>query len=160
MDIEYHGVPTAYMISASVVYYLCSVFGLNVYFSDSETMVVMAAFGIFLRKGASKGAGRPGPCSHSNRGFDGFESHYNKQGQWQVSVSKKAYPGSCTVAFGSGGGAVPKDRRLRHPPSSAAASCCSLFLFLKRSKWGRAIMAKAQNREGASYGASTRTRWL
>ena len=37
-----------YMIGAYVVYYLCSSLGLNVYLSILISMVVMAAFGIFL----------------------------------------------------------------------------------------------------------------
>ena len=39
-----------YMIGAYVVYYLCSSLGLNVYFSILISMVVMAAFGIFLER--------------------------------------------------------------------------------------------------------------
>ena len=48
-----------YMIGAYVVYYLCSSLGLNVYFSILISMVVMAAFGIFL-EGSYSGRGQTG----------------------------------------------------------------------------------------------------
>jgi len=45
------------------------------------------------------------------------------------------------------GGGVPRDRILAIVFSAAAL--CLLFLFLKRTRWGQAMMASAQNREGA-----------
>jgi len=136
-----------YMIGAYVVYYLCSSLGLNVYFSILISMVVMAAFGIFLERFLFRVRADRDPVLTPIVVSTGLSLILTSGAVAGFGLYEKSIPRLLYGSVRLFGGAVPKDRLLAIIFSAAALLL--LFLFLKRSRWGQAIMASAQNREGA-----------
>jgi len=136
-----------YMIGAYVVYYLCSSLGLNVYFSILISMVVMAAFGIFLERFLFRARADRDPVLTPIVVSTGLSLIMTSGAVAGFGLYEKSIPRLLYGSVRLFGGAVPKDRLLAI--AFSAAALLLLFLFLKRSKWGQAIMASAQNREGA-----------
>ena len=136
-----------YMIGAYVVYYLCSSLGLNVYFSILISMVVMAAFGIFLERFLFRARADRDPVLTPIVVSTGLSLIMTSGAVAGSGLYEKSIPRLLYGSVRLFGGAVPKDRLLAI--AFSAAALLLLFLFLKRSKWGQAIMASAQNREGA-----------
>lgn len=136
-----------YMIGAYVVYYLCSSFGLNVYLSILISMMVMAAFGIFLERFLFRL--RPGqdPVLAPIVISTGLGLILTSGAVVGFGLYEKSLPRLMRGSYRVFGGGVPKDRVLAI--AFSAAALVLLFLFLKKSRWGQAIMASAQNREGA-----------
>jgi len=136
-----------YMIGAYVVYYLCSSLGLNVYFSILVSMVVMAAFGIFLERFLFRARADRDPVLTPIVVSTGLSLIMTSGAVAGFGLYEKSIPRLLYGSVRLFGGAVPKDRLLAI--AFSAAALLLLFLFLKRSRWGQAIMASSQNREGA-----------
>jgi len=136
-----------YMIGAYVVYYLCSSLGLNVYLSILISMVVMAAFGIFLERLLFRARADRDPVLSPIVVSTGLSLIMTSGAVAGFGLYEKSVPRLLYGSIRIFGGAVPKDRLLAI--AFSAAALLLLFFFLKRSRWGQAIMASAQNREGA-----------
>jgi branched-chain amino acid transport system permease protein len=136
-----------YMIGAYVVYYLCSSFGLNVYLSILISMVAMAAFGILLERFLFRAKADRDPVLTPIVVSTGLSLILTSGAVAGFGLYEKSLPRLLYGSVRFFGGAVPKDRLLAIVFSAAALLL--LLLFLKRTRWGQAIMASAQNREGA-----------
>jgi branched-chain amino acid transport system permease protein len=136
-----------YMIGAYVVYYLCSSFGLNVYLSILISMVIMAAFGILLSRTLFKARAGYDPVLSPIVISTGLGLILTSSAVTCFGLYEKSLPRLLTGSYSVFGGYVPKDRIL--VIAFSAAALILLFLFLKKNRWGQAMMASAQNREGA-----------
>jgi branched-chain amino acid transport system permease protein len=134
-----------YMIGAYVTYYCCVSFGVNLYASMFISMAVMAGFGLFLERFLFRPVRNQilAPIvislgltlilmSSAVVGFGLYERSIPRLAQGSV------------VFLGS---AVPKDRLIA--VGFAVGLLLLLYLFLKKSKYGQAMVASAQSREGA-----------
>lgn len=134
-----------YMIGAYIVFYLCVSFGLNLYLAISISIIVMAVFGIFLERFVFRPVKGQilAPITISlgltliltNTAAISF-------GQVQQSIPRLA-EGSFNIL----GAAIPKDRVVAMLFS--AALLLLLYFFLKKFKFGQAMVASAQNWEAA-----------
>ncbi len=134
-----------YMLGAYTVYYLTASYKVNLFVATVISMMVMAAFGVFLERLLFR-------CvrdqilppivvslgltlilqSGAAAGFGLYERSIPRLGQGSFEIL---------------GGTVPKDRIIA--VACAVTLVLLLYLFLKRSKYGQAMVASAQNREGA-----------
>ena len=135
-----------YMIGAYVVYYLCASLGLNYYVAMFLSMLIMATFGIILEKFLFRRV-QAGPMLSPIIISIGLTLILTSGAAVFFGLFERGLP---RMAFGSlviMGSAVPKDRLI------AVAFCIGLivlvYLFLKRTKWGQAMIASSQSREGA-----------
>jgi len=110
-------------------------------------MVVMAAFGIFLERFLFRARADRDPVLTPIVVSTGLSLIMTSGAVAGFGLYEKSIPRLLYGSVRLFGGAVPKDRLLAI--AFSAAALLLLFLFLKRSKWGQAIMASAQNREGA-----------
>jgi branched-chain amino acid transport system permease protein len=134
-----------YMIGAYVTYYCCVSFGVNLYASMFISMAVMAGFGLFLERFLFRPVRAQilAPIVISlgltlilmSTAVVGF-------GLYERSIPRLAQ--GSVVFLGS---AVPKDRIIA--VGFAVGLLLLLYLFLKKSKYGQAMVASAQSREGA-----------
>jgi len=134
-----------YMIGAYVTYYCCVSFGVNLYASMFISMAVMAGFGLFLERFLFRPVRAQilAPIVISlgltlilmSTAVVGF-------GLYERSIPRLAQ--GSVVFIGS---AVPKDRIIA--VGFAVALLLLLYLFLKKSRFGQAMVASAQSREGA-----------
>jgi len=134
-----------YMIGAYVTYYCCVSFGVNLYASMFISMAVMAGFGLFLERFLFRPVRAQilAPIVISlgltlilmSTAVVGF-------GLYERSIPRLAQ-GSVVFL----GIAVPKDRIIA--VGFAVGLLLLLYLFLKKSKYGQAMVASAQSREGA-----------
>jgi branched-chain amino acid transport system permease protein len=136
-----------YMIGAYIVYYLCSLFGLNVYLSIPLSMLTMAAFGVVLERFLFRM--RPGqdPVLAPIIISTGLGLILTSAAVAGFGLYEKSLPRLMLGSYRIFGGGVPKDRILAI--AFSAAALLALIAFLKRTRWGQAMMASAQNREGA-----------
>ena len=134
-----------YMFGAYTVYYLSVTFGLNLYLSIVLCMIAMALVGIVLERGLFR------PCGSDvlstivvsigltlilqNMAVIVF-------GVYERSISRLAEGSLKILNF-----AIPKDRFVAM--LIAAVLSILLYLFLKKTKFGQAMVASAQNPEGA-----------
>ena len=134
-----------YMIGAYVTYYCCASFGVNLYAAMFISMAVMAVFGVLMERFLFRPVRAQilAPIvislgltlilmSTAVVGFGLYERSLPRLAQGSV------------VFLGS---AVPKDRIIA--VGFAIALLLLLYLFLKKSKYGQAMVASAQSREGA-----------
>jgi len=134
-----------YMIGAYVVYYLSVSWGVNLYAAMFLSMAVMAVFGIFIERFLFRPVqGQLLPAIVVSVGLililtSGAVVGF---GLYERSIPRLAH-GSFEIL----GGAVPKDRVIA--VVFAGALLLLLYLFLKKSKYGQAMVASAQSREGA-----------
>ena len=136
-----------YMVGAYVVFYFSRYFGLNLYLSIFLSMVVMAAAGILLERFLFRA--RPGqdqvmaPIIIST----GLTLILTSGAVVSFGLYDRSVPRLINGSFAMFGGGVPKDRLLAM--AFSVATILLLYLFLKRTRWGQAILASSQNREGA-----------
>jgi len=136
-----------YMIGAYIVFYLSKSFGLNLYLAIFLSMVLMAAFGIFLERILFRARPLQDPVLPPIVISIGLTLILTSGAVVGFGLYEKSIPRLIQGSFDIFGGGVPKDRILAI--AFSAAMLVFLYLFLKRTKWGQAMMASAQNREGA-----------
>jgi len=135
-----------YMIGAYVTYFLCVSLGVNLYASMIISMIVMGVFGVILEKFLFRPAQRQilPPIVVSL----GLTLILMSFAVTQFGLKEKSIPrlaeDSIMFFFDS---AVPKDRIIA--VGFAVALLLLLYLFLKRTKYGQAMIASAQSPEGA-----------
>jgi branched-chain amino acid transport system permease protein len=134
-----------YMIGAYVTYFLCVSLGVNLYASIAISMVVMAVFGIIIEKFLFRPAQRQVlPPIVVSLGLTLILTSFAVT---QFGLKEKSIPRLAEGSFIFLGSAVPKDRIIA--VGFAIALLLLLYLFLKRTKYGQAMVASAQSPEGA-----------
>ncbi len=136
-----------YMVGAYLVFYFSRYFGLNLYLSIFLSMVVMAAAGILLERFLFRA--RPGqdPVMAPIIISTGLTLILTSGAVVSFGLYDRSVPRLINGSFAMFGGGVPKDRLLAM--AFSVATILLLYLFLKRTRWGQAILASSQNREGA-----------
>jgi branched-chain amino acid transport system permease protein len=134
-----------YMIGAYVTYYCCVSFGVNLYASMFISMVVMAGVGLFMERFLFRPVQREilPPIVISL----GLTLILMSTAVVGFGLYERSIPRLAQGSFVFLGGAVPKDRIIA--VGFAVGLLLLLYLFLKRSKYGQAMVASAQSREGA-----------
>ena len=134
-----------YMIGAYVTYFLCVSLGINLYASMIISMVVMGVFGVILEKFLFRPAQRQilPPIVVSL----GLTLILMSFAVTQFGLKEKSIPRLAEGSLMFFDSAVPKDRIIA--VGFAVALLLLLYLFLKRTKYGQAMIASAQSPEGA-----------
>jgi branched-chain amino acid transport system permease protein len=134
-----------YMIGAYVTYYCCVSFGINLYASMFISMAVMAGFGILMERFLFRPVQREllPPIVISL----GLTLILMSTAVVGFGLYERSIPRLTQGSFVFLGGAVPKDRIIA--VGFSVGLLLLLYLFLKRSKYGQAMVASAQSREGA-----------
>ncbi len=134
-----------YMIGAFIVYYLCVPFQLNFYIAILISMTVMAALGVLIERFLFRPVkGKVVAPIVISLGLILILQNLAKAifGIYERSIPKIAEGPLQFLGI-----AIPKDRVI--VIIFAVALFFLLYLFLKRSKYGQAMVASAQNQEGA-----------
>jgi branched-chain amino acid transport system permease protein len=134
-----------YMIGAFCVYYVVMGTGMNVFLAMFISMIVTGILGLFLERIIFRplmGKFTPVVCAATGLMLILQTSVVLGFGL-DVKHITNPWPGALSFLMWK----VPYDRLVALLVSIALTSI--LFLFLKRSKYGQAIVATAQNREGA-----------
>jgi branched-chain amino acid transport system permease protein len=134
-----------YMIGAYVTYFLCVSLGVNLYASMIISMIVMGVFGVILEKFLFRPAQRQilPPIVVSL----GLTLILMSFAMTQFGLKEKSIPRLAEGSLMFFDSAVPKDRIIA--VGFAVALLLLLYLFLKRTKYGQAMIASAQSPEGA-----------
>jgi branched-chain amino acid transport system permease protein len=134
-----------YMIGAYVTYFLCVSLGVNLYASMIISMIVMGVFGVILEKFLFRPAQRQilPPIVVSL----GLTLILMSFAVTQFGLKEKSIPRLAEGSLMFFDSAVPKDRIIA--VGFAVALLLLLYLFLKRTKYGQAMIASAQSPEGA-----------
>lgn len=134
-----------YMIGAYIVYYLSVSWGINLYAAMLLSMLAMAGFGVFIEKFLF----RPVQSEMSSVFAVALGLALILQSAAAVGFGlyERSLDRLATGYFEILGGAVPKDRIIA--VVFAVVLLLLVYLFLKRSKYGQAMVASAQNREGS-----------
>jgi len=134
-----------YMIGAYVTYFLCVSLGVNLYASMIISMIVMGVFGVILEKFLFRPAQRQilPPIVVSL----GLTLILMSFAVTQFGLKEKSIPRLAEGSIMFFDSAVPKDRIIA--VGFAVALLLLLYLFLKRTKYGQAMIASAQSPEGA-----------
>lgn len=134
-----------YMIGAYIVYYLSVSLGLNHYLAMLLSMLIMAAFGILLEKFLFRPVqGHLLPPIVVSIGLTLILTSAAAVG---FGLFERGLPRLAHGSFLVLGSAVPKDRIIA--VGFSIGLLVLVYLFLKRSKYGQAMVASAQNRESA-----------
>jgi branched-chain amino acid transport system permease protein len=134
-----------YMIGAYVAYYCGVSFGLNIYASMFISMAVMAVFGVFIERFLFRPVQSQilAPIVISL----GLTLILMSIAQVGFGLYERSLPRLAQGSIVFLGSAVPRDRIIA--VGFAIVQLLLLYLFLKKSKYGQAMVASAQNREGA-----------
>jgi branched-chain amino acid transport system permease protein len=134
-----------YMIGAYVAYYCCASFGVNIYASMFISMAVMAVFGVLMERFLFRPVRAQilAPIVISL----GLTLILMSTAVVGFGLYERSLPRLAQGSFVFLGSAVPKDRIIA--VGFAIALLLWLYLFLKKSKYGQAMVASAQSREGA-----------
>jgi branched-chain amino acid transport system permease protein len=134
-----------YMIGAYVTYYCCVSFGVNLYVAMFISMVVMAVFGILMEKFLFRPVQTQilPPIVISL----GLTLILMSSAVVGFGLYERSIPRLAQGSFVFLGSAVPKDRIIA--VGFAVALLLLLYLFLKKSRYGQAMVASAQSQEGA-----------
>jgi len=134
-----------YMIGAYVTYYCSVSFGINLYASMFISMAVMAGFGLFLERFLFRPVQKEMlPPIVISLGLTLILMSTAVVG---FGLYERSIPRLAQGSFVFLGGSVPKDRIIA--VGFAVGLLLLLYLFLKRTKYGQAMVASAQSREGA-----------
>jgi len=134
-----------YMIGAYIVYYLSVPWGLDLYAAVFLSMVIMAVLGLFLEKFLFRPVqGQILPPIIVSIGLTLILTSGAVVG---FGLFERSIPRLAHGSFEFLGSAVPKDRIIA--VVFAVALLLLVYLFLKRSRYGQAMVASAQNRESA-----------
>ncbi|MBW2619188.1 MAG: branched-chain amino acid ABC transporter permease [Deltaproteobacteria bacterium] len=134
-----------YMLGAYVVYYLCSSFNLPLVPAALLSMLVMAAVGLILERFFFRRLKRAilAPIVASL----GLTLIIQSGAVASFGLYERSIPRLAEGSFNVLGSMVPKDRVVAVVVAVFLSLC--LYLFLKRSRYGQAMTASAQNPEGA-----------
>jgi branched-chain amino acid transport system permease protein len=134
-----------YMIGAYVTYYCCVSFGVNLYASMFISMAIMAGFGLFMERFLFRPVRAQilAPIVISL----GLTLILMSTAVVGFGLYERSIPRLAQGSFVFLGSAVPKDRIIA--VGFAVGLLLLLYLFLKKSKYGQAMVASAQSREGA-----------
>jgi len=134
-----------YMMGAYVTYYLCVSLGVNLYASMFLSMIIMAVFGIIIEKFLFRPAQRQVlPPIVISLGLTLILTSFAVT---TFGLKEKSIPRLAEGSLMFFDSAVPKDRIIA--VGFAIALLLLLYLFLKRTKYGQAMVASAQSPEGA-----------
>jgi branched-chain amino acid transport system permease protein len=136
-----------YMIGAYVVFFLGFYLNLNLYLSIFISMVVMGGLGVVLEKFLFRAKPKQDPVLPSVVISTGLTLILTSFAITRFGLYQKALPRLILGQFSIFGAGVPKDRIIAIFFSVAALAL--LYLFLKKTKSGQAMVASAQNREGS-----------
>jgi branched-chain amino acid transport system permease protein len=134
-----------YMMGAYVAFYCCTSLGINIYVSMFISMAVMALFGILIEKFLFRPVRAQvlAPIVISL----GLTLILMSSAQVGFGLYERSLPRLAQGSFIFLGCAVPKDRIIA--VGFALSLLLLLYFFLKKSKYGQAMVASAQSREGA-----------
>jgi branched-chain amino acid transport system permease protein len=134
-----------YMLGAYVVYYLSVSYGLNLYLSIGTCMIAMALFGIVLERVLFR------PCSSDWLSTIvvsiGLTLILQNAAVMVFGLYERSIPRLADGSLEVLNIAIPKDRFVAM--LIAAVLSILLYLFLKKTRFGQAMVASAQNPEGA-----------
>jgi len=134
-----------YMIGAYVTYYSCVSFGVNLYASMFISMAIMAGFGFLMERFLFRPVRAEilPPIVISL----GLTLILMSSAVVGFGLYERSIPRLAQGSFVFLGSAVPKDRIIA--VGFAVGLLLLVYLFLKKSKYGQAMVASAQSREGA-----------
>jgi branched-chain amino acid transport system permease protein len=134
-----------YMVGAYIVYYFAVIAGLNFFLALLVSMLTMAAFGIFLERFLF----RPllGNFLSAMCGAIGLMLILQSSIVAGFGIADKNITNFWPGVFNIAGWILPRDRALA--VIFALVLTLLSYLFLKKSRYGQAIVASAQHREGA-----------
>lgn len=134
-----------YMLGAYLVYYLTVVYGVPLLFAVILGMIVMAVFGLILEKVLFR------PIKDEDIApfimTTGLILVLQSAAVVLFGVYQRKLPGLASGTFHVFGSYIPKDRIV--VVIAAMVLSGLLYLFLKKTKYGLAMVASAQNPEGA-----------
>ena len=136
-----------YMIGAYVVYYVTTSWGVNVYVGILISMVLMAGVGILLQRVLFRPRPNADPVLPSIVISTGLTLILSSLAVIGFGLYEKALPPLATGSLSLLGGTIPTDRVVAVGFSIVAL--VALYVFLKRTRWGQAMVASAQDREAA-----------
>ncbi|MBM4338272.1 MAG: branched-chain amino acid ABC transporter permease [Deltaproteobacteria bacterium] len=134
-----------YMVGAYVVYYLTASNGVNLFVATLLSMIVMAVFGIFLERLLFRHV--RGQVLSPIVVSVGLTLILQSGAVAGFGVYERSVPRLSQGSFEIVGSMIPKDRIVA--VVCAMTLILVLYVFLKRFKYGQAMVASAQHREGA-----------
>ena len=134
-----------YMLGAYIVYFICASWGVNLYAAMILSMLSMAVFGVLIERFLF----RPvrGQVLAPIVVSVGLTLILTSGAVVGFGLFERSLPRLALGYFEILGGALPKDRVIAMV--SAGVLLLLLYLFLKKSKLGQAMVASAQSQEGA-----------
>ncbi len=134
-----------YMLGAYVVYYLTASLGLPLLPAVAASMVAMAVFGLFLERFFFRRLQGQivGPIVFSL----GLTLILTSGAAVMFGLYERSIPPLAEGSVSILGSVVPRDRLVAVGVALLLSGC--LYLFLKRTRYGQAMIATAQNPEGA-----------
>ena len=134
-----------YMLGAYIVYFICASWGVNLYAAMLLSMLSMAVFGVLIERFLF----RPvrGQVLAPIVVSVGLTLILTSGAVVGFGLFERSLPRLALGYFEILGGALPKDRVIAMV--SAGVLLLLLYLFLKKSKLGQAMVASAQSQEGA-----------
>jgi branched-chain amino acid transport system permease protein len=136
-----------YMLGAYLTFFLISSFGLNLYAGIFISMVLMAVVGMLLEKFLFRARPNQDSILASIVVSTGLTLIFTSGAVVWFGLYQKSLPRLINGSFQIFGAGLPKDRMLAIAFSVAALAI--LYYFLKYTRLGLAMVASAQNREGA-----------
>lgn len=134
-----------YMMGGYVAFYFAVMFGLNPLLAMLISMIIMGAFGLLLERVFFRRLlGKPLQSMSVAIGLLLILQTIAVAG---FGVADQHIPNVWSGSFGILGWSIPKDRAIA--VLIAIALTALLYLLLKKSKYGQAIVATAQHREGS-----------
>jgi branched-chain amino acid transport system permease protein len=134
-----------YMIGAYIVYYLSVPLGLNVYAAIFLGMLIMAVFGIFLEKFLFRPV--QGKILPPIIVSTGLTLILTNGAVAAFGLSERTVPRLAEGSLEILGSAVPEDRIIA--VAFSLVLLVLVYLFLKKSKYGQAMVASAQDKDAA-----------
>lgn len=136
-----------YMFSAYLVFTLLDSFNFNLYLAIFTITILMGIVGLFLERILFRPRPNRDPMLTSIVIAISLTLILTSAAVVVFGLYQKSLPRLLYGSFEIFGGGVPKDRFLAIAFSLAAF--LFLYLFLKKTRWGQAMTASAQNREGS-----------
>jgi branched-chain amino acid transport system permease protein len=134
-----------YMLGAYTVYYLSTIYKLPLLLAAASSMLAMAVFGLILERFLFRRVKDQllAPIVLSV----GLTLIFQSGAVVLFGLYERSIPRLALGSFNLLGSMIPKDRLVAVTVAVVLSGC--LYLFLKKSKYGQAMIASAQNPEGA-----------
>lgn len=136
-----------YMIGAYIVFFLGKKWGLNLYLAIFVSMIVMAAVGVVIERVLFRPKPGQDPILPAIVVSTSLTLILSSFAVVSFGIYQKGLPRLMEGSFVIAGAAVPRDRIVAMGFSIAALAI--LYIFLKLTRQGQAMMASAQNREAS-----------